>query len=170
MISAVGHEIDWALCDYAADKRAATPSAAAELAVPLLSDIKQDIFDYKTELYNQMKQKIENKRLIVRAFDPSSLEVRFRNIQQPLLNRFDNAKTGMRDGMLQKIKDLRTRIATCRTVLENASPQTILNRGYSMVCDKNGTVIRDSSQVTVGCELVIKPAKGVINVQVIKNE
>ena len=170
VISAVGHEIDWALCDYAADKRAATPSAAAELAVPLLNDIKQDIFDYKSELYNQIKQKIENKRLIVRAFDPSALEIRFRNIQQPLLNRFDNAKAGMRDGMLQKIKDLRTRIAQCRTVLENASPQTILNRGYSMVCDEKGTVIRDSTQVTVGCELVITPAKGVIKAQVIKKE
>ncbi|MBO4640477.1 MAG: exodeoxyribonuclease VII large subunit [Treponema sp.] len=170
VISAVGHEIDWALCDYSADKRAATPSAAAELAVPLLSDLKQDILDYKTELYNQIKQKIENKRLIVRAFDPSALEMRFRNIQQPLLNRFDNAKQGLHDGFLDKIKDLRTKIVTCRTILENASPQTILNRGYSMVCDENGTVIRDSNQVTVGCELVITPSNGVINAQVIKKE
>ncbi|MBR5032991.1 MAG: exodeoxyribonuclease VII large subunit [Treponema sp.] len=166
VISAVGHEIDWALCDYAADKRAATPSAAAELAVPLLSDITQDITYYKTELYNAIKQKIENKRLIVRAFDPSALEIRFRNIQQPLLNRFDNAKEGLKDGILEKIKDLRTRIATCRTVLENASPQTILNRGYSMVCDENGTVIRDSAQVNTGQNLKITPAKGVIEVTV----
>ena len=166
VISAVGHEIDWALCDYAADKRAATPSAAAELAVPLLSDITQDISYYKTELYNAIKQKIENKRLIVRAFDPSALEIRFRNIQQPLLNRFDNAKEGLKDGILEKIKDFRTRIATCKTVLENASPQTILNRGYSMVCDENGTVIRDSAQVNTGQNLKITPAKGVIEVTV----
>ena len=166
-ISAVGHEIDWALCDYAAHKRAATPSAAAELAVPLLSDIKQDISYYKTELYNEIKQKIEKKRLIVRAFDPSSLEVRFRNIQQPLLNRFDKAKEGLKDGILDKIKDYRTRIATCRTVLENASPQTILNRGYSMVCDENGGVIRDSAQVLEGTNLVITPAKGNIKAKVI---
>ena len=166
VISAVGHEIDWALCDYAADKRAATPSAATELAVPLLSDITQDISYYKTELYNAIKQKIENKRLIVRAFDPSALEIRFRNIQQPLLNRFDNAKEGLKDGILEKIKDFRTRIATCKTVLENASPQTILNRGYSMVCDENGTVIRDSAQVNTGQNLKITPAKGVIEVTV----
>ena len=164
VISAVGHEIDWALCDYAADKRAATPSAAAELAVPLLSDIKQDISYYKTELYNEIKQKIEKKRLIVRAFDPSSLEVRFRNIQQPLLNRFDKAKQGLRDGILDKIKDYRTRIATYKTILENASPQTILNRGYSMVRDEKGTVIRDSSQVAEGQTLKITPSKGVIEV------
>ena len=166
VISAVGHEIDWALCDYAADKRAATPSAAAELAVPLLSDITQDISYYKTELYNAIKQKIENKRLIVRAFDPSALEMRFRNIQQPLLNRFDKAKEDLKDGISDKIKDLRTRIATCKTVLENASPQTILNRGYSMVCDENGAVIRDSAQVNTGQNLKITPAKGVIEVTV----
>lgn len=168
VISAVGHEIDWALCDYAADKRAATPSAAAELAVPLLSDIKQDISYYKTELYNEIKQKIEKKRLIVRAFDPSSLEVRFRNIQQPLLNRFDKAKEGLRDGILDKIKDYRTRIATYKTILENASPQTILNRGYSMVRDENGDVVRDSAQVNEGAALLITPAKGSIKAKVIK--
>ena len=168
VISAVGHEIDWALCDYAADKRAATPSAAAELAVPLLSDIKQDISYYKTELYNEIKQKIEKKRLIVRAFDPSSLEVRFRNIQQPLLNRFDKAKEGLRDGILDKIKDYRTKLATYKTILENASPQTILNRGYSMVRDENGNVVRDSAQVNEGAALLITPAKGSIKAKVIK--
>jgi len=168
VISAVGHEIDWALCDYAADKRAATPSAAAELAVPLLSDIKQDISYYKTELYNEIKQKIEKKRLIVRAFDPSSLEVRFRNIQQPLLNRFDKAKQGLKDGILDKIKDYRTKLATYKTILENASPQTILNRGYSMVHDENGDVVRDSAQVNEGAALLITPAKGSIKAKVIK--
>ena len=105
--------------------------------------------------------------MVVRAFDPSSLEVRFRNIQQPLLNRFDKAKEGLRDGILDKIKDYRTRIATCRTVLENASPQTILDRGYSMVCDENGGVIRDSAQVLEGTNLVITPAKGNIKAKVI---
>ena len=166
VISAVGHEIDWALCDYAADKRAATPSAAAELAVPLLSDIKQDISYYKTELYKEIKQKIEKKRLIVRAFDPSSLEVRFRNIQQPLLNRFDNAKQGLRDGILDKIKDYRTRIATCRTILENASPQTIFNRGYSMVTDEKGNIIKSSAQVKSGEMLTITPSEGKIKAKV----
>ena len=168
-ISAVGHEIDWALCDYAADKRAATPSAAAELAVPLLSDITQDISDYKSELYNSIKQKIENKRLIVRSFDPSALEIRFRNIQQPLLNRFDKAKEGLRDGMSEKIKNLRTKIANCRTVLENASPQTIFNRGYSMVTDDKGNIIKSSAQVEAGTLLTITPAEGKIKAKVEEN-
>lgn len=169
VISAVGHEIDWALCDYAADKRAATPSAAAELAVPLLSDISQNIQYYKTEFYNTIKQKIEQKRLLVKAFDPSSLEMRFRNIQQPLLNRFDRAKSGLAEGISQKIKDLRNKITSCTTVLENASPQTILNRGYSMVTDKNGNVVRSSKQVKTGETLTITPSEGKIKVKVEEN-
>ena len=170
VISAVGHEIDWALCDYAADKRAATPSAAAELATPLLSDITQNIAYYRTELYNSIKQKIEQKRLIIKGFDPSSLEIRFRNIQQPLLNRFDNAKAGLTEGILQKIKDYRTKIANYRTILENASPKTIFARGYSMVCNEKGVVIRSASQVKAGETLTITPAEGLINATVIKRE
>ena len=110
--------------------------------------------------------RIENKRLIVRALDPSALEIRFRNIQQPLLNRFDNAKQGLRDGICEKIKDLRTRIATCRTVLENASPQTIFNRGYSMVTDEKGNIIRNSAQVKSGEMLTITPSEGKIKAKV----
>ena len=165
-ISAVGHDIDWALCDYAADKRAATPSAAAELAVPLLSDITQDLVYYRTELYNSIKQKIEQKRLIIRGFDTSSLEIRFRNIQQPLLNRFDRAKEGLSLEITQKLRDLRTRIANCRTVLENASPQTIFDRGYSMVTDDKGNIIRSSAQVETGTLLTITPAEGKIKAKV----
>ncbi len=169
VISAVGHEIDWALCDYAADKRAATPSAAAELAVPLLSDLSQNLIQFKTELYNTIMQKIEQKRYIVKTFDPSSLELRFRSIQQPLLNRLDRAKEGLTDTMQQKIRDLRLKIAECTTILENASPQTILNRGYSMVTDENGNVVRSSKQVKTGETLTITPAEGVIKAKVEEN-
>ena len=162
VISAVGHDIDVALCDYAADKSAPTPSAAAELAVPLLSDITQDILYYKSELYNTIKQKLEQKRLIIKTFDPSSLEMRFRSIQQPLLNRFDRAKEGLSDGILQKIRDLKLKIQNCKTILENASPETIFKRGYSMVTDENGNVVRSSKQVKKDAILTITPAEGVI--------
>ena len=166
VISAVGHDIDWALCDYAADRRAATPSAAAELATPLLSDISQNLGYLRTELYNSIMQKIEQKQLVIKGFDPSSLEVRFRNIQQPLLNRFDRAKEGLKDEILQKIRDYRITIQNCRTILENASPETIFKRGYSMVTDEKGNIIKASAQVKVGSILTITPAEGKIKAKV----
>ena len=64
--------------------------------------------------------------------------------------------------MKKKISDLRQKIETSKTVLENASPQTILERGYSMVTDENGTVIRDSASIKVDDKLIIRPASGKI--------
>lgn len=159
-ISAVGHEIDWALCDYAADKRAPTPSAAAEMAVPILSDIQQNITFYKNDLYNSIKQKIEKTRLMIKSFNPQNFEVQFRNIQQPLLNRYAYAKENLVKNMQDKIKDLRTRILNNKTILENASPDTILQRGYSMVTDEEGKIIRNTDQVSSGSKIIVKPARG----------
>lgn len=162
VISAVGHEIDWALCDYSADKRAPTPSAAAEMAVPLQADLVQKISSLKDDLYNTIKYEVEQKRLLIRSFNPENLEIRFRNIQQPLLNRFDKAREDLVLNLQNKVKDLRTVINNSRTVLENASPQTILERGYSMVTTEDGAIVRDSAKVSAGQVLKIKPASGEI--------
>lgn len=169
-ISAVGHEIDVALCDYAADKRAPTPSAAAEMAIPLQADINQNIEQKKSDLYQNIKKIIEQKRLLIKSFTPDNFEIRFRNIEQPLLNRFDSAKENLYKNFTDKIKNLRIEISNCKTILENASPQTILERGYSMVTDSNGNVIRNSLSVKVGDNIKIKPAKGEITAKVTETE
>ena len=169
-ISAVGHEIDWALCDYAADRRAPTPSAAAEMAVPLLADIQQNLAAYKDNFYTIIKQKVQTTRLLIKSFNSESLEVRFRNIQQPLLNRFAAAREALPENLQNKIRDLRVRLAQNKTILENASPQTIFDRGYSMVTDVKGKVIRDASSLAVGERLVIKPARGKITADVVQIE
>ena len=162
VISAVGHEIDWALCDYSADRRAPTPSAAAEMAVPLLADIRQNLASYKEDLYSEITRKTDATRLMIKAFNPESLEVRFRNIQQPLLNRFAAARENLPKNLQDKIRDLRVRLQTSVTVLENASPQTIFDRGYSMVTGPDGKVVRDAATLKTGDRLIITPAKGKI--------
>lgn len=163
VISAVGHEIDWALCDYSADYRAPTPSAAAEMAVPLLADIQQNIHNFKDEFYTTIKQKVETTKLMIKQFKPENFETRFRNIQNPLMQRYDYARENLAKNMQDKIKDLRQQISNCVTVLENASPQTILNRGYSMVTTEDGTVIRNGAQVSSGNKIIVTPAQGKIN-------
>lgn len=166
VISAVGHEIDWALCDYAADFRAPTPSAAAEMAIPVLEDIKIELQGYKEDLYNNINRIVKNTRLLIKSFNPDSLEIKFRNIQQPLLNRFETAKTNLFENIKNKIKDYRNIISNSKTILENASPQTILDRGYSMITDKKGNVIRNENQVSAGDEIKITLAKGKLSASV----
>lgn len=170
VISAVGHEIDWAICDYAADRRAPTPSAAAEMAVPLLSDIQQGISERRQELLSNITNRIQQARLLIRGFNPENLEIRFRNIQQPLLNRFAAARENLEKNMADYIKNMRTRIAGSVTVLENASPREILKRGYSMVTTQDGTVIHRASQVSEGSTVRIFPAEGEITATVIKSQ
>ena len=163
VISAVGHEIDWALSDFAADKRAPTPSAAAELAVPQLSDILNMILFYKNELHQNIDSHVKNAKLMIQSFSPENLELKFRSIEQPLLQRFDYMKDEIYDGMVQKIRDARVLIENFRLILENASPQAIFERGYSMVRDKNTQqIIRDGKQASIGAEIEIIPAKGKI--------
>ncbi len=162
VVSAVGHEIDWALSDYAADMRAPTPSAAAELVVPRQSDILQGLAAYKEEFYNQITGKVERLKLMIKSFNVDNMEVRFRSIEQPLLNRLENARQALIDGMNNKIKDTRQIIQQSVHILEQASPQTILNRGYSMVRTTEGKIVRSPLDAPSGTRLEITPAQGKI--------
>ena len=164
VISAVGHEIDWALCDYAADRRAPTPSAAAELAVPLLSEIIDSINRYKSDLYRNAMNKVEKTRLLIKSFDPENLELSFRAIEQQLLNRFERAKENIQKNILEKVEESRRKVQNCITILENASPNTILERGYSMVrIKKNGKIIRNANETKSGEFIETIPAIGKIS-------
>lgn len=162
VVSAVGHEIDWALSDYAADMRAPTPSAAAELVVPKQSDILEGLAAYRQEFYHQISSKVERLKLMVKSFDVANMEIRFRSIEQPLLNRLENARQALIDGIWQKVKDTKTLVEQNMHILEQASPQTILNRGYSMVKTAEGKIVRSPQDAASGTRLEITPAQGKI--------
>lgn len=169
VISAVGHEIDWALSDYAADLRAPTPSAAAELAVPLLEDTVFALNGHKQDMLSAIEDKIERIKIMLHSFKPEALELRFRSIQQPLLLRFDDAKEEILNGMKDRLKDFRHRLDILTRTLEGADPQGILNRGYSIVCNKEtGKTVRSFEEVSSGVLLTVRPARGSFEARVEK--
>ena len=167
VVSAVGHEIDWALCDFAADRRAPTPSAAAELVVPLKDDIMQRLQTGAHELYNAVENRLQKLRLMLKTFTPESMELQFRSKEQPLLARLEDARADMEQGMQERISGYRNRIRQCVQVLEACSPEAVLRRGYAMVTDaQTGSIIRSSADVRKGMQLCIRPAEGSISAQV----
>lgn len=169
VISAVGHEIDWALSDFAADMRAPTPSAAAELAAPVLNDIMYSIAVNRDDLTQNIENRLERIRLMLNNFKPDSLELRFRNIQQPLLVRFDNAKEEILAGMQDRCREFKQKLLILNKILEGANPQAILDRGYSIVRNaETGKTIRSFSQVKEGERVLIQPSKGTIEAEVKK--
>ena len=165
-ISAVGHEIDWSLCDYAADLRAPTPSAAAEFAVPVQAEIAQALRAHQDNLYRSVTQRIERLKLMLRSFDVGNMEVRFRTIEQPLLNRLENARERLAKNMEERIRDARTRVAQSARMLESSSPESILRRGYSMVRTKDGRIVRSGADVSAGADIEVIPAQGAIRARV----
>lgn len=159
-VTAVGHEIDWALCDFASDKRAPTPSAAAEILIPELNVIQGNIEYFKDELLNGINAKINSTRLLLKTFDTENMRTRLQNIEQRLSERFDRAFESLEQSIKKIIEEKRHKVALCRQTIENCSPQTVFDRGYSMVCDKDGNVIRSADQVKSGDFIKIRPAAG----------
>ncbi|MCR5290741.1 MAG: exodeoxyribonuclease VII large subunit [Treponema sp.] len=163
VVSAVGHEIDWALSDYAADVRAPTPSAAAELVIPQKADILAEIQQYKNELYTSMQGKVDTIKVLIKSYTPENMELLFRTIEQPLLSRFDALKISLLQNMDKKLKDTLQKIKTYQTILEGANPTAILSRGYAVVRDtRTNKIIRSSQDTSVGAQLEIIPAQGAI--------
>jgi len=166
VISAVGHEIDWALCDFAADVRASTPSHAAEMAVPCYSDITNQISLCRSDLCDEIFDRIDRFKLMLNTFKPEQMEREFKNILSPLLQRFDYAKEDLQESIMRNLEQKRQILKEKITILENANPQTIFDRGYSMVTDEEGKIIRNSKSLKKGSKIIIKPSAGTIEAEV----
>ena len=163
VISAVGHEVDNALCDLAADLRAPTPSAAAELVSANRLDALENIIYLKEEIKNAIKSKLERARLLIRPFGIDDLERRFRSILQPALVRFDDAKEGLINSLKNRLDECRHRLALARTNLEASSPLSVLERGFSVVVNEStGKVLRRWTDAKPGDKLNIRPMEGLI--------
>jgi exodeoxyribonuclease VII large subunit len=163
VVSAVGHEIDWALSDFAADLRAPTPSAAAELVSENRETALRRIRDLGEDMRRAVKAKLDRIRLLSRPFSLEDLEYRFRSILQPRLQRLDDAKEELIHGFGERTGELRRRLELARSVLEAGSPLAVLERGFSVtVNERTGRVLRRAEEVRAGDRLRIRPLEGII--------
>ena len=163
VVSAVGHEIDWALLDFAADLRAPTPSAAAELVSENREAALEAVRNLGGTLFSVIKARLERARLLVKPFSLEDLEYRFRAILQPRLVRFDDAKEGLLDALSAKTGELRRRLELALRGLEAGSPLAVLERGFSVVVnEQTGRLVRRAADARTGDRLSIRPLEGVI--------
>lgn len=160
VISAVGHESDFTICDFVADRRAPTPSAAAELAVPDKRELLQQFSEIGIRMNALLSQRIAQERRALSLIGSSTI---LRNPQQ-LLNdfRLGLADREMRlDSDMQSIlKDQQHRLATLCGKLEALSPLSVLSRGYATV-SKDGVTVTSSKDLQTGDRVDIRFADGV---------
>lgn len=138
VISAVGHEIDWALSDFAADLRAPTPSAAAELAIPPAEELLGFIETLSESMGDALRSKVDRLRIRLGQDPLELLESRFRQKWQPLLLRLDDAKEGMIASLKERIGGARHRVDLALRSVEASSPGETLRRGYAVVRRSSG--------------------------------
>ncbi|MCY3832295.1 MAG: exodeoxyribonuclease VII large subunit [Chloroflexi bacterium] len=166
VISGVGHEIDFTIVDFAADLRAPTPSAAAELATPNRDDLLLDLDRLRAGLTGSFGAALTDR---IRALDRLRSTLVFVSPRRRIaLAQRDLAAGGLRLGRATslKLERLRERLANRSKALETASPQHILGRGYALVRNERGQLIREAAQVSENERLNVQLSKDRIMVRV----
>ncbi len=161
VISAVGHEIDITLADLAADVRAPTPSAAAELVAASREDLLRRVLEAASVIREAVTGRIDRIRLILDRFSPENLERNFRYLIQPCLLRFDEARDQLKTAMDNLLTVHRHRMEMSAGELRAHSPLDILKRGFAVVTHlPTGKIMLSSEQASIGDDVSIRLHKG----------
>ena len=160
IISAVGHETDFTIADFVADLRAPTPSAAAELAVANIDDVKSTLFLYNTRYKNALKKKLQLMRL---SYEKCMARQAFKNPTQKINEQYiviDMKVKAMQNKIQLKLKEERTKFIKQVSKLDTLSPFKTLARGYSIVTDSSNKIIKSVKDLKENQNINIRLADG----------
>ena len=166
VISGIGHEIDFTIVDFVADLRAPTPSAAAELATPNRDDLLLDLDRLRAGLAGVFGASLaQNARELERLQGALRFVTPTKTIAAAQRDLAGGRLRLEREGAL-KLERLRDRLASVTKALERASPEHILARGYALVTDEGGALIRRAAQVSKNQRLNVQLSRDRIRVRV----
>jgi len=150
VISAVGHEVDFSISDFVADVRAQTPTQAAELLVPDLSDLLAELHALERRLGLSAKGAIESQRM---ALDRILRQRAFRDPQawvQEIFERLDDVGASLRRHLYNSARGWDDSLSAIAGRLEALSPLKVLARGFSVLTGEDGRIVRDASALRLG--------------------
>lgn len=165
VISAVGHETDFTICDFVSDMRASTPSSAAELAVPDKSELMsfyssqlQYLSSFMDSQFRKSSSQLIDFQRRISLVTPQSKIEKYEKNMELLLNKSQNL-------INEKYNEKSNDITKISAKLESLNPLSILSRGYS-IAEKDGSVITSSSQLNKGDNFTLEFSDGKINATV----
>ncbi|RMF56332.1 MAG: exodeoxyribonuclease VII large subunit [Calditrichaeota bacterium] len=165
IISAVGHEVDFSIADFVADRRAPTPSAAAELVVPNKSEIKGQLLYFAEKFVTLLNKRITNART---ALENIRTSYGFRQPQDKVyqyLQQVDDLQRKIQMILTHQLQLKESRLETLKKQIQSMNPDAILERGYS-ICFKDGVVVKDVAQIHLSDQVQVKLFKGGFSAQV----
>ena len=170
VISAVGHEPDVTISDYVADLRAATPSNAAELAVPDQADVKETLNSLQSRMEHAIRRQFaegENRLRDLSGRKVLTSPTAYIDFKRMELDRFFNRLVTVSDGWLA---ERRQQFAQTAAALDAMSPLKVLARGYSVATDEKGVIIRSISDASGGDRIQLRVTDGMIPCRVESDE
>lgn len=168
VVSAVGHETDFTICDFVADRRAPTPSAAAELVSPNVEAIRESVGDYNDRMQSALILKLERLQDRVRFCSEN------RMLSSPMesvlekQNQLTQKVQMFTSACGQSLDKKENELSKLTAKLEALSPLSVLSRGFSAVFDKSGKVVSDVFRLKENDLLSLRFANGVAEARVEK--
>ncbi len=169
VISAVGHETDFTIADFVADLRAETPTAAAERAVPDTRELREYIDSIYSENRRNLRMLLEDRKKHLQLLDPKAFG---RDLQSRVAMdhmRIENIMEDMTDNIQSMIRDKKYRLMLLKETLDGADPKAILKKGYSVITDENGVIVRDASSLEQDQLINIEAAVGHAKARVVSS-
>ena len=166
VISAVGHETDFTLCDFAADVRAPTPSAAAELAVPDRAEYVSLVNTLDARMKNALLSRISDMRLYVDSIASRGV------MRSPLVSieRRRSELDGKKQLLISRMNAIRTQkkssLLTLASGLNAMSPLNVLDRGYVFASDTDGRAVQSVKDVSIGQRLSLRFGDGIADAEI----
>lgn len=165
IISGVGHETDFTVCDFVADVRASTPSAAAELAVPDRQELMSYYFKQKQYISAMLDRKIKTAQLRLenqqRRMSASSPKLKAEQLEKQLSAKSEKLKRFMNIYISNK----ENKLIAAKGKLDGLNPLNVLNRGYA-IAEKDEKIITSSKQLKDGDDFTVVLSDGKINAKV----
>lgn len=165
VISAVGHETDFTICDFVADLRAPTPSAAAELAAVPVAEIKGNVAYFDQRLRTLMGELIAKNRLKVEALGAEKTLQRLKNSFDDKRTRLDETYERLFSLVKRKAEGLGNQLEVLVARLDGGSPLKIMSKGYCALL-KDGTAVKTTESLKVGDSTTIVMTDGRANAQI----
>jgi exodeoxyribonuclease VII large subunit len=145
IISAVGHEIDFTISDFVADKRAPTPSAAAEMITPDIQELYSQLNNIKIRSNRSIQNKIELYKSNLKQVNVKSISKKIIDIMNLKRRELDDIKDIIEEIMLNNIKEKRNQLEIINLKIKALNPKSILKRGYGIIMKGNEILTNPSS-------------------------
>lgn len=156
VISAVGHETDFTICDFVADMRAPTPSAAAELAVPDANELQYALSALKNRMFLNVSSGIADRRSRLEYLTSKGALKSSDEMLSNRSQRLDTAFSKMLSSYENRIGGKKVEFISAATALSKLDPMSVLMRGFAFVSDKNGKNVSSSQALAKGDKINVR--------------